>query len=97
MEFKDYLNNRIAHGKCYFTMNDVVKTLGKTRNAIGLSIAHFVARNEIISPSKGFYVIISPEYATLGCIPAEQFIKKEVETPVFRPVRKPLAKIQKLY
>jgi predicted transcriptional regulator of viral defense system len=74
MEFKDYLNNKIAHGKCYFTMDDAVKTLGKTRNAVALSIAHFVTRNEIVSPAKGFYVIISPEYKNLGCIPAEQFI-----------------------
>jgi predicted transcriptional regulator of viral defense system len=74
MGFKDYLNNKIAHGKCYFTMRDAVTTLSKTKNAVGLSIAHFAARNEIISPAKGFYVIISPEYKNLGCIPAEQFI-----------------------
>ncbi len=74
MEFYHYLEKRIAHGKNYFTIDDAVKELGKSKNAIRLSISHLMAKNEIVSPAKGFYLMVPPEYRVIGCIPADQFI-----------------------
>ena len=74
MTIKEYLNKQIAYGRCYFTINDAYKELNKSRNAILHSISRLIGKGEIVSPVKGFYVIIPPEYKILGCIPADQFI-----------------------
>ena len=48
--------------------------MGKSRLALLSSIMHLVAKGELVSPAKGFYIIVTPEYKVLGCLPAEQFI-----------------------
>ena len=74
MKFADYINDLIKHGKCSFTLEHAQKTLEKSRKAILSSIEHLLAREELASPARGFYVIVSPEYQKLKCIPAEHFI-----------------------
>jgi len=72
--FEKYLDKQTAYGKCYFTIDNASQELNKSKNALKLSISHLISKGEIASPSRGFYVIIPPEYRILGCIPADQFI-----------------------
>ena len=37
------------------------------------------SKGEIASPERGFYVIVSPEYRRLGCLPADQFVPALME------------------
>ena len=74
MELNKYIINQSARGKCYFTLDNASKVLNKSRNALRLSISHLVAKGEIVSVAKGFYVIIPPEYRVMQCIPPDQFI-----------------------
>jgi predicted transcriptional regulator of viral defense system len=74
MAFIDYIHDVIKNGKCTFSIEDAEKKLHKSRKAIRASIEHLLAKNELVSPAKGFYVIVPPEYQILGCIPAEFFI-----------------------
>ncbi len=74
MKIKEYLNKQVAYGRCYFTINSAYKELNKSRNAILHAISRLIGKGEIVSPVKGFYVIIPPEYKILECIPADQFI-----------------------
>ncbi|MDZ7683878.1 MAG: type IV toxin-antitoxin system AbiEi family antitoxin [Gammaproteobacteria bacterium] len=42
--------------------------------AVMLSLSRLQRDGLIASPAQGFYVIVTPEYRALGCLPAEQFI-----------------------
>ncbi len=74
MNFSDYINDLVRHGKCSFTVKQAQSALNKSSNAIHSSIKHLLIKNELASPAKGFYVIVPPEYQILGCLPAEYFI-----------------------
>lgn len=74
MTFNEYIHNVIKNGKCSFTLEHAQKTLNKSRKAVLSSIEHLLAKNELASPARGFYVIVPPEYQILGCLPAEYFI-----------------------
>lgn len=74
MSFSEYIDNVIKSGKYSFTIEHALKTLNKSRKAIVSSIEHLLAKNELASPARGFYVIVPPEYQILGCLPAEYFI-----------------------
>jgi len=72
--FSDYINELSRHGRSSFTIQQTQKELGKSLKAIYSSIEHLLAKNELASPAKGFYVIVPPEYQVLKCLPAEHFI-----------------------
>lgn len=74
MAFLNYIHDVIKQGKCSFSIDEAAKTLGKSRKAIQSSIEHLLAKRELVSPARGFYVIVPPEYQVLGCLPAEYFI-----------------------
>jgi predicted transcriptional regulator of viral defense system len=74
MKLSEYVDRLIAHGKCYFSLDEAVSQMGKTRQSILLSIEHLKARGELASPAKGFYVIVTPEYRIYECLPPEYFI-----------------------
>jgi len=74
MGFLDYIHEIRKQGKCAFSIDDAVQALGKSRKAIYSSIEHLVAKQELASPARGFYVIVPPEYQVIGCLPAEFFI-----------------------
>lgn len=74
MKLKDYIEQQLALGKCYFTMMNVCKDLNVSPNVARSAIARLAARGEITSPASGFYVIIAPEYRVLGCLPPEYFV-----------------------
>lgn len=74
MKVSEYIEQLLAKGKCTFTLDDAQKALEKSRAAIILSIEHLRQRQKVVSPAKGFYVILTPEYRIYGCLPAEYFI-----------------------
>ncbi len=74
MELRNYIKYRLSHGKCYFTLSDAAEKIGKSKKAIVLSISRLVKRGDIVSPARGFYLIIPSEYAPLGCLPSDEFI-----------------------
>ena len=74
MNFSDYIHDLLRHGKCSFTTQQAEAATGKSLKAIYSSIEHIIAKDELVTPAKGFYVIVPPEYQILGCLPAEHFI-----------------------
>jgi predicted transcriptional regulator of viral defense system len=74
MNFNDYIDDLLKHGKCSFTIQQAQHTLEKSSKAIYSSIEHMLIKNELANPAKGFYVIVPPEYRVLGCLPAEHFV-----------------------
>ncbi len=74
MDFNEYIHYVIKNGRCTFTIEDALKQLNKSRKAVYSSIEHLVSKKVLVSPARGFYVIVPPEYQILGCLPAEYFI-----------------------
>jgi predicted transcriptional regulator of viral defense system len=74
MGFSDYIKDLLRQGKCSFTIQQAQSAMGKSLKAIYSSVEHLLAKGEIVTPAKGFYVIVPPEYQILGCLPAEHFI-----------------------
>src|SRR5579872_6836314 len=74
MNFSNYINDLMKHGKCSFTVQQAQSALNKSAEAIYSSAKHLLTKNEVATPAKGFYVIVPPEYRVLGCLPAEHFI-----------------------
>ncbi len=74
MQLKDYIYNQLKSGRCYFSLAKAAAKLGKSNEALRSAVAHLLSNREVLSPAKGFYLIVPPEYQILGCLPAEHFI-----------------------
>lgn len=71
---RDYVDGLAAAGRHLFTSTDAQNALGVSAEAAKLALNRLIRHGVIASPARGFYVIVPPEYRTLGCLPAEQFI-----------------------
>jgi predicted transcriptional regulator of viral defense system len=71
---KDYLAQLQQGGQYFFTSQDAARALGVSRDATKLALNRLQRKGEVASPGRGLYVIVPPEYRSLGCLPAEQFI-----------------------
>lgn len=79
MRILEYIEELERLGKTTFSLTQAQEKLQKSRNAIKSAIQHVSKNGKIVSPAKGFYVIVPPQYKKLGCIPAEQFIEPLME------------------
>lgn len=83
---REYLSDLAASGRYAFTLQEAHSALKGTAAGTKLSLNRLAKRKQIASPARGFYVIIPPEYRTLGCLPADQFIPalmKHLELPYY--------------
>jgi predicted transcriptional regulator of viral defense system len=74
LHLKDYLAQLMQGGRYFFTSQDASQKLGASRDAVKLALNRLRRKGEIASPGRGLYVIVPPEYRSLGSLPAEQFI-----------------------
>ncbi|WP_136661252.1 type IV toxin-antitoxin system AbiEi family antitoxin [Nitratireductor sp. XY-223] len=71
---KDFIDDRAARGRYHFDASDMRQSLGVSAASTNNALSRLAHQGLIASPAKGFYVIVPPEYRSLGCLPAEQFI-----------------------
>ena len=71
---KDYIKERLAEGKSYFTTESALEALSLSRNALLCSIYRLKSAGDLVSLARHFYYVLSPEQSALGCPPAEEFI-----------------------
>ena len=76
---KDYVSSLAASGRYHFLSSDARKALGVSAEATKLALSRLARQNMIAQPARGFYVIVPPEYRSLGCLPADQFIPALME------------------
>lgn len=79
MKLIDYISKRAEHGYCFFTQEQAKAALGCTSLALRRAISRLQEKVELAEPHTGFHVIVPPEYKSLGCIPADQFIPDLME------------------
>lgn len=76
---KDYINDLAAAGRYHFASDAARKALGVSADAVRLALNRLARQNMIAQPARGFYVIVPPEYRSLQCLPADQFIPALME------------------
>jgi predicted transcriptional regulator of viral defense system len=83
---RDYLAELMQGGRYFFTSQDASQKLGVSRDAAKLALNRLRRKGEIASPGRGIYVIVPPEYRSLGSLPADEFIPdlmKQAKAPYY--------------
>lgn len=68
-----------ARGRYLFSTAEVVRELGVSDAAARAALRRLKAKREIATPYRGVHLFVPPEYQSLGCLPAEQFIPRLME------------------
>lgn len=76
----DYIQDLLQRGQYHFVTEDAVAALGGDRKSVARALCRLKAKGELATPQRGFYVAVPPEYRTLGCLPAEQFVPQLMES-----------------
>lgn len=71
---RQYIEDLAASGRYTLTSGEARSSLGVSADAAKLALNRLARQGLIASPARGFYVIVPPEYRSLGCPPADQFI-----------------------
>jgi predicted transcriptional regulator of viral defense system len=71
---RDYVTNLASSGRYHFTSAEAKAALNASADAAKLALLRLAKQGLIASPSRGFHVIVPPEYKSLRCLPADQFI-----------------------
>lgn len=74
MNAKGLIEQLAASGRHSFTSEEARDALQVSRDACKQALNKLSRQGVIASPARGFYTIVPPEYRSLGCLPAEQFI-----------------------
>lgn len=76
---REFVTSLAARGRYHFVPSEVQSSLGVTADAAKLALNRLAKQKLIASPARGFYVIVPPEYQSLACLPADQFIPALME------------------
>src|SRR3990170_7631034 len=79
INFNNYIRAIRARGNYTFTFQQAIKELNISEDSLKCGMYKLKKKGEVVSPVKGFYIVIPPEYQILGCLPAEELIPLLVE------------------
>jgi predicted transcriptional regulator of viral defense system len=71
---RNFVSSLAVGGRYSFASREAQSALGVSPVAAKLALNRMAKQGGIASPARGFYVIVPPEYRSLGCLPADQFI-----------------------
>ena len=74
MKTEEFTNSLQTKGRYSFTTSDAQQALQLTKDATFSALRRLRKKKQIVSPVKGFYLIVPPEYQAFGCLPANMFI-----------------------
>ena len=74
-----YIQGLLQRGRYHFTTEEAVKALGGDRMSVSRALYRLKHKGEIATPQRGFFVVVPPEYRSLGCLPAGQFVPQLLE------------------
>jgi len=79
MDISAYVDGLVARGRYHFTTREVGKALELTPVAARAAVRRLRQKNRVAMPYRGFFVVVPPEYRSLGCLSAEQFVPQLME------------------
>ena len=71
---KEYITGLAASGRYHFSSAEARSAIGVSAAAAKLALNRLSKQGAVASPARGFYVIVPPEYRSLACLPADQFV-----------------------
>lgn len=83
---KNYPFELAAQGKFWFTSAMAQRDLHLNPTATRAAMKRLQQHNLVVSPARGFYLVVPPEYQAYGCLPAKLFIHelmKFLEAPYY--------------
>jgi predicted transcriptional regulator of viral defense system len=86
LKARQYVEHLASAGRYVFTGREAQAPLGVSAKAAALALNRLARRGLLASPARGLYVIVPPEYRSLGCLPPEQFIPdlmKRLQRPYY--------------
>lgn len=72
----DYIDKLLSVEEYSFSLNELMGQTTKSKNAIWLELAHLIQKSKVINLRKGFYLILTPRYASFGKLPMSLYIDK---------------------
>ena len=63
---EQYLDDRLALGRAYFSREDAMAALGSSPAALNMALTRQVKKGRLASPRHGFYLILRPEDRAIG-------------------------------
>ncbi len=79
MDISSYIDSLAARGRYHFTTAEAVAALGSSPVAARAAIRRLREKARLAMPFRGFHLIVPPEYRSLGCLPADQFVPQLME------------------
>ena len=73
-DFSALWEQLLSEGTNSVTIDEVESRTGATRNAVYLGVKYAMDRKRLFSPARGLYVVVPPEYRSMGVVPATHFI-----------------------
>ncbi len=70
----DYVGNLLSAGRLVFTADEAEQALGVEHGAFLDAAERLQRRKVLLNPRQGFYVVVPPQYASLGAPPPAWFI-----------------------
>ena len=64
----------LSHGRHSFDVAEAAETLGLSRAQTLQALARLLKKGDIVSPARGFYLVVPPEYRTWGGPPGMSFV-----------------------
>jgi len=86
MNISKYIDSLIASGRYTFTTSEAEQALGVSKVATRSALRRLRQKNVVAVSTRGFQLIVPPEYRILGCMPANYFIDdlmKFLKTPYY--------------
>jgi predicted transcriptional regulator of viral defense system len=74
LNVRGFLDRLSSRSRYSFSTAEAIQALGISRPALKVALGRLTRQKRIASPARGFYLIVPPEYRSLGCLPADQFI-----------------------
>jgi predicted transcriptional regulator of viral defense system len=71
---RDLADWLLARGRHWVAVEEAALLLGVPRSHVAPSLARWIERGELFSPTKGAYVPIPPQYRGWGAVPAAEFV-----------------------
>jgi len=74
MRAQEYLDQLASEGRVSFTKEELQAALRLSSNAAACMLRRLKQKQQIASPAKGCYLVLSPEFRSMGCLPPDFFI-----------------------
>lgn len=86
MKVQEFINKLRAEGRYSFALEEIQTSSRLAKISIPNALHRLKGNECIVSPAKGFYLILPPGYRVYGCLPADMFIPdlmKHINQPYY--------------